>query len=48
MEYAKQLLSEQSLTVSEVSERIGYKNQRHFSTAFKKKYGFSPSETSKG
>jgi len=48
MEHAKQLLAEQALTVSEVSERIGYKNQRHFSTAFKKKYGFSPSETVKG
>ncbi|WP_413511824.1 helix-turn-helix transcriptional regulator [Myroides odoratus] len=43
MEYAKQLLTTQMLHISEVSDCIGYKNQRHFSTAFKKKYGISPS-----
>ena len=48
MEHAKDLLSDEVLTISEVSERIGYKNQRHFSTAFKKKYGFSPREIQKG
>ena len=42
MEYAKQLLSEQVLNINEISDRVGYKNQRHFSTAFKKKYGLSP------
>lgn len=44
MEYAKQLLSNQQLNITEVSELIGYKNQRHFSSAFKKKYGIVPSQ----
>ncbi|WP_353120464.1 AraC family transcriptional regulator [Myroides odoratus] len=43
MEHAKTLLADQTLNISEISDRIGYKNQRHFSTAFKKKYGVSPS-----
>lgn len=44
MQEAKRLLLEQSLTVSEVSEQIGYKNPQHFSTAFKKYFGISPSQ----
>lgn len=40
---AKQMLIEQNRSVTEVAHAIGYKNQRHFSTAFKKKYGISPS-----
>jgi AraC-like DNA-binding protein len=43
MEQAKLLLLEQNMTVNEVSDTIGYKNPRHFSTAFKKKYGVLPS-----
>ena len=43
MEQAKFLLTEQDMTVGEVSYRTGYQNQRHFSTAFKKKFGVSPS-----
>lgn len=27
-----------------VAEKTGYKNQQHFSTAFKKKYGIVPSK----
>jgi len=42
MEYANQLLKDQRLYVGEVATRIGYKNSNHFSTAFKKKFGFSP------
>ncbi len=47
MEQAKQLLTEQNMNVGEVSLQIGYKNQRHFSAAFKKKYGFLPSQLKK-
>lgn len=47
MEFAKQLLIEQEFTIGEVADRIGYKNPRHFSTAFKKKFGISPSNLSK-
>jgi AraC-like DNA-binding protein len=44
MQEAKKLLLEEPYSVSAVSERIGYKNPQHFSTAFKKFYGFSPSK----
>ena len=44
MQEAKRLLLEQSLTVAEVSEQIGYKNPQHFSTAFKRYFGTSPSQ----
>ena len=44
MKYAIELLEEQNLNINEISDRIGYKNQRHFSTAFKKRYGVPPSQ----
>lgn len=44
MEHAKSLLNEQELNIAEISDLIGYKNPRHFSSAFKKKYGVSPSQ----
>ncbi|WP_255493747.1 AraC family transcriptional regulator [Myroides sp. WP-1] len=44
MEHAVHLLREGVLNISEISDQIGYKNQRHFATAFKKKYGVSPSQ----
>jgi len=47
MEHAKKLLVEKELNISEISDSIGYKNQRHFATAFKKKYGVSPSTWAK-
>ncbi|MEM6846118.1 MAG: AraC family transcriptional regulator [Bacteroidota bacterium] len=42
MEQAKVMLLDQGLTVNEVSELVGYKHPQHFSTAFKRHYGFSP------
>lgn len=44
MQYAKELLLDQNLNISEIADSIGYKNPRHFSSAFKKKYGVSPSK----
>ncbi|MGY5353720.1 helix-turn-helix transcriptional regulator [Wenyingzhuangia sp. IMCC45467] len=44
MEKSKKLLIQNKLSIGEVSEKIGYKNPQHFSTAFKKKYGVSPSK----
>lgn len=44
MTKARQLLLEQQLTVSQVSDISGYKNPQHFSTAFKKKFGVVPSK----
>jgi AraC-like DNA-binding protein len=42
MDYAFQLLREESLLVNEVAGRVGYKNPNHFSTAFKKRFGVTP------
>lgn len=42
MEEARRMLSEQEMNVNEVSDFIGYKNPRHFSTAFKRKFGVLP------
>ena len=43
LEDAKAMLLSQNMNVREVSDQIGYKNQQHFSFAFKKKFGVSPS-----
>lgn len=47
MERAKQLLQYENLPVSAVSEQVGYKNPQHFTTAFKEKYGITPSQLNK-
>ncbi|MDQ1096898.1 MULTISPECIES: helix-turn-helix domain-containing protein [Chryseobacterium] len=47
MEQAKHMLTDQDLNVGEVSQLMGYKNQRHFSAAFKRKYGVAPSHLRK-
>jgi AraC-like DNA-binding protein len=47
MAQAKQMLTEQQMTVGEVSFQVGYKDQRHFSAAFKRKYGILPSQLKK-
>ncbi|MDN3663864.1 helix-turn-helix transcriptional regulator [Algibacter miyuki] len=44
MNKAKELLIENKHTISDISEIVGYKNAQHFSTAFKKKYGVTPSK----
>ena len=44
MEEAQKLLAEGSHNVSEVSLIVGYKNPQHFSTAFKRYFGYKPSE----
>lgn len=44
LEKAKELLLQGNLNVGEVSERVGYQNQAHFTKAFKKKYDLSPSQ----
>lgn len=40
---AKQMLLDNNITINEVSDFIGYKNPQHFSTAFKKYFGYVPS-----
>ena len=43
MKQARQLITQQGKSVQEVAEALGYGNARHFSTAFKKIHGISPS-----
>lgn len=43
MEFARQLLAQQSSSISHVADKLGYRNANHFSTAFKKFFGESPS-----
>ncbi|WP_020532362.1 helix-turn-helix transcriptional regulator [Flexithrix dorotheae] len=42
LEKAKQLLVNPDLSIGDVAFLTGYKNQGHFTTAFKKKYGVTP------
>lgn len=44
MEHAKYLLYEKGLSVTEVSDLLGYSSISHFSTAFKKQTGIKPCE----
>lgn len=44
MEQAQTLLSHTSLSISEISERVGYNNARYFSKVFQKTVGIKPSE----
>ena len=44
MQHAKYLLYEKGLTVTEVSDILGYSSISHFSTAFKKHTGLKPCE----
>ncbi|WP_336773398.1 AraC family transcriptional regulator [Paenibacillus sp. MMO-58] len=39
---AKRLMSDENLTLAEIVERIGYKNESYFSSLFKKHTGFAP------
>ena len=42
LEVAKQLLTEQDISVSEVAHRVGYASMSYFSRAFKRKFGIGP------
>lgn len=44
MEQARKLLLDSDLNITEISDIIGYKNPRHFSAAFKRKYNILPSK----
>jgi AraC-like DNA-binding protein len=43
MEHARTLLEERGQMVGQVAREVGYKNPHHFSAAFKKRFGISPS-----
>jgi AraC-like DNA-binding protein len=44
MEHARLLLESEGHLVCEVARTLGYKNPNHFSTAFKKHFGFNPKQ----
>ncbi len=48
MEQAKTMLIEKDLTIAEVSLKMGYKYATHFSTAFKKYFGYLPNRIKSG
>ena len=47
MEHARLLLEGEGQLVCEVARALGYKNPNHFSTAFKKHFGFNPKQIAK-
>ena len=44
MQHAARLLAEPKMKLWEISEMVGYSNEKNFSRAFKKHYGISPNE----
>jgi AraC-like DNA-binding protein len=42
METARQLLSDRRMNVREVAQAVGYTNQSHFASAFRKQFGVNP------
>lgn len=44
MEKAAELLSDHSLKIQEIAERVGYEEQRYFSSCFKKYFQLTPTE----
>lgn len=44
MEEARKLLLSGEMNINQIALHLGYKNANHFSSAFKKHFGFSPSE----
>lgn len=43
MNYAKELICSHGMQIAEIADILGYSHQNHFSTAFKKKFGYPPS-----
>jgi AraC-like DNA-binding protein len=43
MHHARTMMEEAGASVSQAASRTGYKNANHFSAAFKKQFGMSPS-----
>jgi len=42
MIYARTMLQQRQVDVTEVADKLGYKHYNNFSTAFKKRFGYSP------
>ncbi|MGM9475295.1 helix-turn-helix transcriptional regulator [Pedobacter sp. GSP4] len=48
MELAKSMLVQKEYTIAEISEKVGYKHATHFSSAFKKFFGYLPNKIRSG
>ena len=46
LEQAARLIKEKKINVTQVAYAVGFNNQAHFSTVFKKHYGMTPTEYS--
>ncbi len=46
LEQAARLIDEGTINITQVAYAVGFSNQTHFSTLFKRHYGMSPSEYS--
>lgn len=44
LDRARQLLASDHLSATDVAYRVGFKNRSHFSSAFKHRFGYAPSE----
>jgi AraC-like DNA-binding protein len=44
MEYARNMITRQQSSMTEIAEELGFSSVQHFSVAFKKKFGVSPSK----
>lgn len=44
MDHAKMLLERERMRVKDIAPLIGYKNPHHFTAAFRKKFGYTPSQ----
>ena len=42
LEYAKNLMRNTKMSISEISEATGFSNPSHFSNGFSKKFGYPP------
>lgn len=48
MEQAKSMVIENEFTIAEISEKVGYKHATHFTSAFKKYFGYLPNKLRSG
>jgi len=48
MEEARSILTEKDVTVAEIAQKMGYKHATHFTSAFKKYFGYLPNKIRSG
>ncbi|MNT78841.1 Helix-turn-helix domain protein [compost metagenome] len=48
MEKARSILLAKDITVAEIAKKVGYKHATHFTSAFKKYFGYLPNKIKAG